>query len=118
MDAETLRTTVTSTITAISTLGAAAIVGYWGYRTQRQSNEMSKLKEANEKLRKELSAAYGQVSAYYQLEQAFADELCKLTGDAQKTLKSRFRDAVEEKGFCRPELTTNGCNSRIAALDG
>jgi hypothetical protein len=62
-------------------------------------------------------AAYRQVSAYYQLEQEYSQELAtKTEGEAQKTIKSRFRKIVEDKGFDKPYWTTTSCNEDIADL--
>jgi hypothetical protein len=116
MDAETTRTIATSAITAISTLGAAAIVAYFGYRAQKHTRKTDQLENEIEQRKKELVAAYRQVSAYYQLEQKYSDQLASLTGQAQKTLKSQFRDAVEDEGFDRPEWTTRDCEIAMAEL--
>ncbi len=43
MDSETVRTITTSAITAISTLAGAAIVAYFGYRTQKHTHRTDDL---------------------------------------------------------------------------
>jgi DNA-directed RNA polymerase specialized sigma24 family protein len=117
MDAETVRTITTAAITAVSTLGAAGIVSYFGHRNQRLSADTTKLKESLQKRNRQLAAAYRHVSAYYQLEQLYSAELSAKTGEAQKTLKSRIRGAVEAKGFERPEWTSGECNQSIKELE-
>jgi pyruvate/2-oxoacid:ferredoxin oxidoreductase beta subunit len=116
MDAETVRTITTSAITAASTLGAAAIVAYFGYRTQKHTRKTDELEEELDELKAQLIKAYRQVSAYYQLEQKYSDQLASGTGQAQKTLKSAFRNAVQEEGFDRPEWTTLECEQAITDL--
>jgi hypothetical protein len=117
MDAETVRTITTSAITAVSTLGAAGIVSYFGHRNQKLSADTTKLKEMLQKRNRDLAAAYLHVSAYYQLEQLYSAELAAKSGEAQKTLKSRIRGAVEANGFERPEWTSGECNQWIRDLD-
>jgi hypothetical protein len=117
MDAETVRTITTAAITAVSTLGAAGIVSYFGHRNLKLSTDTTKLKELLQKRNKELGTAYHHVSAYYQLEQLYSAELSAQTGENQKTLKSRIRGAVEAKGFERPEWTSTECNQSIRDLD-
>ena len=117
MDTELIRLVATSIITATSTLGAASIAAYFGYRTQKLSSDKNAQKEMIEKRIRELIKAYNQVSAYYQLEQIYSEELSAKTGEAQKTLKIRIRKAVEDKGFNRPEWTSGECNQSIKALD-
>jgi hypothetical protein len=116
MDAETIRTITTSAITATSTLGAASIASYLGYRIQKISVDTNKQKDLLEKRTQELIKAYNHISAYYQLEQIYSEELSRKTGEAQKTLKSRMRQAIEDKGFTRPELTSLECNQAIKVL--
>jgi hypothetical protein len=117
MDTETIRTIATSIITATSTLGAASIAAYFGYRTQRLSVDTNKLNQVVEQRNRELIKAYQHISAYYQLEQIYSEELSTKTNEAQKTIKSRIRKTVEDKGFNRPEWTSTECNQEIARLE-
>ena len=117
MDAETSRTIATSAITAISTLGAAAIVAYFGYRAQKKhTRKTDQLEDEIEQRKHEPVTAYHQASAYYQLEQKYSGQLASMTGQAQKTIRSQFRDAVQDETFDRPEWTTRDCEIAIAEL--
>ena len=117
MDAETIRAITTSVITATSTLGAASIASYLGYRIQKLSVDTSKQKDLLEKRTRELIKAYNHIAAYYQLEQIYSEELSQKTGEAQKTVKSRMRKVIEDTGLTRPEMTSGECNQAIKALE-
>src|SRR6266513_2840238 len=103
MDSETVRTITTSAITAVSTLAGAAIVAYFGYRTQKHTGKTEDMERELERCKKELISGYHQVSAYYQLEEKYSEQVASVTGQAQKTVKSQFRDAVQQEGFDRPK---------------
>jgi hypothetical protein len=118
MDPETVRTITTSAITAFSTLTAAAIVAYFGYRTQKHTSKTKDMEKDLEKRTTELIRAYRHVSAYYQLEQQYSEYLASSSGQSQKTLKSQFRKAVQDKGYDRPEWTSLECEQAISALGG
>jgi len=116
MDPETLRTITTSAITAISTLAGAAIVAYFGYRTQKHTRKTDDLEREVERRKNELISAYHQISSYYQLEEKYSEQMGSMTGQAQKTVKSQFRDAVQQEGFDRPKWTTLECEKAIDDL--
>ena len=117
MDPESVRTITTSAITALSTLAGAAIVAYFGYRTQKHTRKTDDLERQVEQGKTELRAAYQQVSAYYQLEEKYSEQIASMTGQAQRTVKSQFRDAVQQEGFDRPKWTTLECEKAIGDLD-
>jgi DNA-directed RNA polymerase specialized sigma24 family protein len=117
MDPESLRTITTSAITALSTLAGAAIVAYFGYRTQKHTRKTDELERQVEEQKKELRTAYRQVSSYYQLEEKYSEQIATMTGQAQKTVKSQFRDAVQEEGFDRPKWTSLECEKAISDSD-
>ena len=75
------------------------------------------MKSALDKRTKELIKAYEQVSAYYQLEQEYSSHVATTTGAAQRTLKSQYRKAVQDKGYVRPEWTSLECEQAIATLE-
>jgi len=116
MDSETIRTITTSAITAVSTLAGAAIVAYFGYRTQKHTGKTEDMERELERCKKELISGYHQVSAYYQLEEKYSEQVASVTGQAQKTVKSQFRDAVQQEGFDRPKWTTLECEKAIDDL--
>ena len=116
MDSETVRTITTSAITAISTLAGAAIVAYFGYRTQKHTHRTDDLERELETRKNELGTAYRQISSYYQLEEKYSDQIASMTGQAQRTVKSQFRDAVQQEGFERPRWTTLECDKAIDEL--
>ena len=117
MDPETIRTITTSAITAVSTLAGAAIVAYFGYRTQKHTGKTDDLQRELEKRKNELISGYHQISAYYQLEEKYSEQMGSMTGQAQKTVKSQFRDAVQQEGFDRPKWTTLECEKAIDELN-
>ena len=84
---------------------------------QKLSVDTNKQKDLLEKRTKELIKAYNHISAYYQLEQIYSEELSGKTGEAQKTIKSRMRQAIEDNGFNRPEMTSGECNKAIKELE-
>src|SRR5436190_18231020 len=116
MDPESLRTITTSAITALSTLAGAAIVAYFGYRTQKHTGKTEDLERELQKRKNELITAYRQVSAYYQLEEKYSDQIADVTGQAQRTVKSQFRDGVQQEGYDRPKWTTLECDKAIDDL--
>ena len=116
MDPETVRTITTSAITAVSTLAGAAIVAYFDYRTQKHTGKTDDLQRELEKRKNELISGYHQISAYYQLEEKYSEQMGSMTGQAQKTVKSQFRDAVQQEGFDRPKWTTLECEKAIDDL--
>jgi hypothetical protein len=116
MDSETVRTITTSAITAISTLAGAAIVAYFGYRTQKHTHRTDELERELETRKNELGTAYRQISSYYQLEEKYSDQIASMTGQAQRTVKSQFRDVVPQEGFERPRWTTLECDKAIDEL--
>jgi len=116
MDSETVRTITTSAITAISTLAGAAIVAYFGYRTQKHTHRTDDLERELERRKNELGTAYRQISSYYQLEEKYSDQIASMTGQAQRTVKSQFRDVVQQEGFERPRWTTLECDKAIDEL--
>ena len=105
-----------SAITAVSTLAGAAIVAYFGYRTQKHTGKTDDLQRELEKRKNELISGYHQISAYYQLEEKYSEQMGSMTGQAQKTVKSQFRDAVQQ-GFDRPKWTTLECEKAIDDLN-
>src|SRR5437763_12347189 len=117
MDPETIRTITTSAITALSTLAGAAIVAYFGYRTQKHTRKTEDLERQLEKRKNELITAYRQVSAYYQLEEKYSEQIANITGQAQRTVKSQFRDGVQEEGFERPKWTSLEGEKAVGDLD-
>ena len=116
MDSETVRTITTSAITAISTLAGAAIVAYFGYRTQKHTHRTDELERELETRKNELGTAYRQISSFYQLEEKYSDQIASMTGQAQRTVKSQFRDVVQQEGFERPRWTTLECDKAIDEL--
>ena len=116
MDSESVRTIAISAITALSALAGAAIVAYFGYRTQKHTRKTDDLEKEIEKRKNELSMAYRQVSAYYQLEEKYSEQIAAVTGQAQRTVKSQFRDGVQQEGFDRPKWTTLECEKAINDL--
>jgi hypothetical protein len=116
MDPESVRTITTSAITALSTLAGAAIVAYFGYRTQKHTRKTDDLEKELEKRKNELITAYRQVSGYYQLEEKYSEQFATMTGQAQRTVKSQFRDGVQQEGFDRPKWTTLECEKAIDDL--
>jgi len=116
MDPETVRTITTSAITAVSTLAGAAVVAYFGYRTQKHTRKTDDLERELERCKTELITGYHQISAYYQLEEKYSEQVASMTGQAQKTVKSQFRDAVQQEGFDRPKWTTLECEKAIDDL--
>src|SRR5204862_3216674 len=117
MDPETVRTITTSAITAVSTLAGAASVAYFGYRTQKHTRKTDDLEREVERRKNELISAYHQISSYYQLEEKYSEQMASMTGQAQRTVKSEFRDAVQQEGFNRPKWTTLECEKAIGDLD-
>lgn len=78
---------------------------------------MAKTKEEMASVKKELIAAYRQISAYYQLEQEFIASIKTTNGGTEKALKVSHRDKVVEKGFERPNVTHNQAEKRIRELE-
>jgi hypothetical protein len=74
------------------------------------------LEKAAERRKNELIAAYRQVSGYYQLEEKYSEQIANMTGQAQRTVKSQFRDGVQQDGFDRPKWTTLECEKAIDDL--
>jgi hypothetical protein len=117
MEAQTLTTLGTSLIVALATVIGSAITAYFGYKSVKATADMAKAKEEMGSLKKELIAAYRQISAYYQLEQEFIEAMKAANGTTEKTLKIGYRDKVVEKGFERPKLTHNQAEKRIRELE-
>ena len=78
---------------------------------------MARSKEEIASGKRELIAAYRQISAYYQLEQEFIEAIRTTNGGTQKALKISHRDKVVEKGFERPKVTHNQAEKRIRELE-
>ena len=118
MTEETIRTIVTSVVTATSTLGAAGIVAYFGYRTTKLKDDRDTLKNETNKLAKDLRQSYQEIAAYYELEGEYSEELAKNSSSAQKTIKSKYRKIIGNKnGFIKPERTSTEMTRLIKQLD-
>lgn len=117
MDAQTLTTLGTSLIVALATVIGSAITAYFGFKSVSATTDMAKSKEEMTSLKKELVAAYRQISAYYQLEQEFIAAIKATNGGTEKSLKISHRDKVVEKGFERPLVTHNQAEKRIRELE-
>ena len=108
MDAETLKVVVPA--------AATALVAGFGYLAQRLTSERARLREKLAKRERELMKAYAQVSGYYQLEHDYSTELADKTGEAARTVKTRFRNQVQARGFARPEWTSAECSQAVERL--
>lgn len=117
MDEQTLTTLGTALIVALATVIGSAITAYFGFKSVKATTDMAKAKEEMTSQKKELIAAYRQISAFYQLEQEFIEEIKKINGGTEKTLKISYRDKVVEKGFERPNVTHNQAEKRIRELE-
>jgi hypothetical protein len=51
------------------------------------------------------------------LEEKYSEQIASMTGQAQRTVKSQCRDAVQEEGFDRPKWTTLECEKAISDSD-
>jgi hypothetical protein len=94
-----------TTSAAISALAAAAILAYFGYRTQKHTRKTDGLERELER-RKRADQCIPPISGYDQLEEKYSEQVASMTGQAQRTVKSEFRDAVQQEGFNRPKWTT------------
>lgn len=117
MDAQTLTTLGTSLIVALATVIGSAITAYFGFKSVKTTADMARAKDEMASIKKELIAAYRQISAYYQLEQEFIEAMKTTNGGTEKTLKISHRDKVVEKGFERPKVTHNQAEKRISELE-
>lgn len=117
MDAQTITTLGATLIVALATVIGSAITAYFGFKSVKATADMAKSKEEAALIKRELIAAYRQISAYYQLEQEFIEVVRTTSGGTEKALKISHRDKVVEKGFVRPSITHNQADKRIRELE-
>lgn len=96
-------------IEGLFVLGAAALGGMLAIFGSRSGAQVTKLKEENQKLRKQLEKFIRQVEAYHQLEDLYANDMSEKDGNkAVRTIKTDYRNKVVETHQCaRPEMTAN-----------
>jgi hypothetical protein len=82
----------------------------------KHTHKTDDLEKEVERRKNELITAYRQVAGYYQLEEKYSEQIATMTGQAQRTVKSQFRDGVQQEGFDRPKWTTLECEKAIDDL--
>lgn len=116
MEQETIRMLITTLITAISTLGAAAIVAYFGYRTVKlRDDQEERMKEIDYLVRK-LRDASEEIKTYYELEDLYSKHIENDGDKAQKTIKSEFRTKAQERTGRRISKTKNDMDTQLRDL--
>jgi len=117
MDTQVAITLGSTLITAITTLAAAAITAWFGFRSVAKSDEIAAARDELQALRRELVAAYRQIAAYHSLEDEYVQSLHEVHGGSEKSIKIAQRDRIEDLGLERPQTTRNQAEKRIRELE-
>jgi len=87
---------VTNLITAIATISASFIGGYFMYKSNNKKEELNKLRKNSYKYLQE-------IKAFYELEQNYIEELSSITSKRPLTIKRKMRNKLKTK----PSMTSN-----------
>ena len=110
-------------INGIFTIIGAIVGGIISYLTARDKKELTalhrKIEEQQEKIdsmKKYVVQLGAQVSAYWNVEKAYSEEIATMTNINAKTILQKHRDSIEAKGFVRPTLTEKGVSDILEKL--
>jgi len=87
---------VTNLITAIATISASFIGGYFMYKSNNKKEELNKLRKNSYKYLQK-------IKAFYELEQNYIEELSSITSKRPLTIKRKMRNKLKTK----PSMTSN-----------
>lgn len=110
-------------INGIFTLAGVFIGGVISYLTARDKKEVAalnrqikELQENNNIHKTQIISLCNQVSAYWNIEKAYSEEIASITQKNAKTILQKRRDSIAAKGFVRPSLTSNDVNKILEKL--
>jgi cell division protein FtsB len=99
-------------INGIFTLTGVIIGGVLSFVTSKDEKEknalnrqIKELQDKNTILHKEITKLCAQVSAYWNIEKAYSEELAQVTNQNSKSVLKKRRDIIERNGYVRPTMT-------------
>jgi hypothetical protein len=92
-------------VTAGVGLAGTLIGSLLTYISTRREQKLTDMKEHGAHLARELGRAADQVRAYHALEAEYAEDIARDRNAAPRTIKTEYRNRVEERGYVRPTWT-------------
>lgn len=74
------------------------------------------LQEKNDSLKNDIYRLCKQISAYWQVEKVYSEEVAKRTGKSSKTILEKYRNQIEANGYERPTMTEKGARKILENL--
>ncbi len=105
-------------VNALAPVAGALAGGWFTYLAARDQKRVNRLADEAAALRVQLRSSCDQVAAYHTLEGLYAAEIARRDGVADNTVKTAFRNQVEDAGFVRPTWTSRDAAKRQNVADG